>query len=108
MYHNADTAEEARAEFDRVFAERQLPTEIPHLTLSLKDLPRGTIGTVELVLAARFADSKAEARRLIRQGAVSINDEVVTDEMAQLEVATGDILRVGKRRFARIIISDEQ
>ncbi len=108
MYHDADAAEEARAEFDQVFAERQLPTEIPHLTLSLKDLPGRTIGTVELVLAAGFADSKGEARRLIRQGAVSINDEVVSDEMAQLEVATGDILRVGKRRFARIIISDEE
>ncbi len=108
MYHNADAAEEARAEFDRVFARRQLPTEIPHLTLSPKDLPGGTIGTVELVLAAGFAESKGEARRLIRQGAVSINDEVVSDEMAQLEVATGDILRVGKRRFARIILSDEE
>ncbi len=108
MYHNADAAEEARAEFDRVFAGRQLPTEIPHLTLSPKDLPGGTIGTVELVLAAGFAESKGEARRLIRQGAVSINDEVVSDEMAQLEVATGDILRVGKRRFARIILSDEE
>ena len=108
MYHSPEAAEQARAEFDRVFAGRQLPTEIPHLTLSLKDLPGGTIGTVELVLAAGFAESKAEARRLIRQKAVSINDEIVTDEMAQLEVKTGDILRVGKRRFARIIISDEE
>jgi len=108
MYHDADAAEEARAEFDRVFAERKLPSEMPDLRLATEDLADGKMWVVELVVTTGLADSNGEARRLIRQGAVSINDEAVTDEMAQVQVATGDIVRVGKRRFARIIISDEE
>ena len=106
IYHSAQAAQQARAEFDRVFTERQLPTEMPDLRLAAEDLADGKIWLVKLIVTAGFAESKGEARRLIRQKAVSINDEVVTDETAQIAPRTGDILHVGKRRFAKIIVNE--
>ena len=105
MYHSPEAAPLSREEFDRVFAEGKLPSEIPELPLSPAALSDGKIWIVQLVVQAGFADSNAHARRFIRQKAVSINDEPVTDEMGQVKVATGDVLRVGKRRFAKIMFT---
>ncbi len=102
MYHSQDAATHASKEFDRVFAAGEQPSEMPELPVSAG--ARESVSIVDLVLDAEFAASRAEARRLVRQKAVSINDEVITDEMAEVEVASGDVLRVGKRRFARIQI----
>ncbi len=102
MYHSPDAAINAREEFDRVFAAGEQPSEMPELPVSAG--ARESVSIVDLVLDAEFAASRAEARRLVRQKAVSINDEVITDEMAEVEVTSGDVLRVGKRRFARIQI----
>ncbi len=102
LYHSQDAATNARQEFDRVFSAGQQPSVMPGLPVSAS--VRESISIVDLVLDAEFAASKSEARRLVRQNAVSINDEVVTDEMAEVAVASGDVLRVGRRRFARIQI----
>ncbi|MCK4322986.1 MAG: tyrosine--tRNA ligase, partial [Armatimonadetes bacterium] len=102
MYHSQDAATNARQEFDRVFSAGQQPSVMPDLPVSAG--ARESVSIVDLVLDAEFAASRSEARRLVRQNAVSINDEVITDEMAEVEVASGDVLRVGKRRFARIQI----
>jgi len=104
MYHSQEAAANAREEFDRVFAAGQQPSEMPDLPVSAD--ARESVSIVDLVLDAEFAASRSEARRLVRQNAVSINDEVITDEMAEVEVASGDVLRVGRRRFARIQIQE--
>ncbi|HDY64639.1 MAG TPA: tyrosine--tRNA ligase, partial [Phycisphaerae bacterium] len=64
----------------------------------------GPIGIVELITLAGFAKSNGEARRLIKQNAVSIDDEKITDIEAKVEPKNGAILRVGKRRFGRIAV----
>ncbi len=103
-YHGAVAARAAREEFDRVFARGERPSDMPELTIPATDLQEGHIWIIDLVMRAELAASKSEARRLIHQKGISINDEVITDEMAQVEVNTGDVLRVGRRRFARIEI----
>ncbi len=105
MYHSQDAATNAREEFDRVFGAGEQPSEMPELPVSANS--RESISIVGLVLDAEFAASRSEARRLVRQKAVSINDEVITDEMAEVEVSNGDVLRVGRRRFARIQIETQ-
>ncbi len=107
MYHSQDAATNAREEFDQVFSAGQPPSEMPDIVLDNADLEDGRIRIVDLIMLVRFAASRSEARRLVRQKAVSINDEVITDEMAEVEVANGDVLRVGRRRFARIQIQRE-
>ena len=99
-YHGPEAAEAAAAEFDRVFAEGQLPSDMPDLAVA-----GGSVSIVALVVSAGFAKSKSDARRLVRQNAVSIDGRKVTDVEAEVQPATGQVLRVGRRRFARIVVS---
>ena len=98
-YYGPEGADAAKAEFDRVFSERNAPSDMPEIAVS-----GWKIGIVDLVTSAGFAVSKGEARRLIRQNAVSIAGEKITDINAQVEVADGQVLKVGKRRFAKITV----
>jgi len=98
-YHGAEAAQAASDEFDRVFARGSTPTDMPEVKI-----PAGAINIVDLIMTARFASSKSEARRLISQNAVSLNDEKVTAADAAVTPAEGAVLRVGKRRFGRISI----
>ena len=98
-YHTPDAADAAAAEFDRVFAQKDTPTDMPELRVG-----GGTIGAVELITSAGFASTNSEARRLIKQNAVRLDGEKVTDIHAELDVSTGQVLKVGKRRFGRIVV----
>jgi tyrosyl-tRNA synthetase len=103
-YHSQEAAEQAAAEFNRVFAERQLPSDMPEVVIPSELFTDGRIDPVRLVRHCGFASTNGEARRLIDQGGVRINDAVVGDIAAPVLVADGNILRVGKRRFARLRI----
>ena len=106
-YHSEEAASEAEAEFERVFAERQLPADMPEVAVS-PDLAGGPeIDPIKLIRHCGFADSNSQARRLVEQGGVSINGETITDPMAATKIADGDVLRVGKRRFARLRLQGE-
>jgi len=96
-YHGAEAADAAAAEFDRVFSARQNPSEMPQI-----EVPAGRIGIVDLVVKAGFAPSRSMARRLVVQNAVSVDGEKITDTDASVEPASGQVLRVGKRRFGII------
>ena len=63
----------------------------------------GTRRVVELIAAAGLAKSKSEARRLVAQNAVSLDDRRVPDVDAEVDLRTGQVLRVGKRRFGRVV-----
>jgi tyrosyl-tRNA synthetase len=96
LYHSAEAAEAAEAEFERVFAARELPSEMPEVTL-----PADSIDAIALLRLCRFASSNSEARRLIEQGGVTVNG-VVVESPTPITLRDGDVLRVGKRRFARL------
>ena len=104
-YHDAAAAQAAEAEFDRIFAQKQVPTDMPEVVVSAAEMSAGGIGIVALVVLAGHAESNGEARRLLRQGAVTINGERVADENAQIIVNEGDVLQVGKRKFARVTLA---
>ncbi len=101
-YHGEAAARAAEAEFERVFAARELPDEIPDVTLSRDDLAQGRIRLVRLLVGLGLAESNGEARRLIGQGGVSIDGTRVHDVDAEVPVHDGLIVRVGRRRFARV------
>jgi tyrosyl-tRNA synthetase len=96
-FHDAAAADAAAAEFDRVFSARQAPTDMPAVKV-----PAGAMSVVDLVMAAGFAASKSEARRLLTQGAVSLDDRKLADIDEAVTPADGAVLKVGKRRFGRI------
>ena len=101
-YYDDERADRAAAEFRRIYTERKLPSEIPEVAIPVAELEDGSLWIVRLVALAEFAKSNSEARRLVRQGAVSIDDEKVKDMDARVTVSGGEVLRVGKRRFARL------
>ena len=97
----ADEAKAASEEFTRIFAQKELPDEIPEVVV-----PAQEIGLLNLMVDAGLAKTNGEARRLIKQGAVKINDEKVCDERAQIMPEEGMIIRSGKRGFAKITINE--
>ena len=104
-YHNEETAERAAIEFDRIFKERKLPDDISEIQLSSEDTDENhKLWLVKLLVLSGFSSSNGEARRLITQGGVSIDDKTITDPSLEVEIKTGMILKVGKRRFAKIIL----
>ncbi|MGI6566925.1 MAG: tyrosine--tRNA ligase [Firmicutes bacterium] len=101
-FHSAAAAQEAEAEFDRVFKENQIPDDIPEVLLTQEDLEDGRIWLVRLLVKAGLVKSNGEGRRSIQQGGVRINGEVVDDVDLDWEAEPGAVIQIGKRRFARV------
>ncbi|MBM3499340.1 MAG: tyrosine--tRNA ligase, partial [Armatimonadetes bacterium] len=82
-----------------------LPSELPEVLIPRDLMDDGRIEPVKLVRCCGFAGSNGEARRLIEQGGVRVNDVVIADFAQATPVADGDVLRVGKRRFAQLRVA---
>ncbi len=104
QYHGEDAARLAEEEFDRVFSRGELPDDMPEIHLTQGDLADGVISVVALMTRAGFAASNSEARRLIEQGGVRVDDRRVADAAEGIAPEDGMILKVGKRRFARVLV----
>ncbi len=105
-YWGPEEAERASKEFDRVFKEHKLPDEMPEILLPSNELKNGKIWIVKLLVAGDFAKSNGEARRLVTQGGVSIDDKTFKNADAEVDITHGMVIKVGKRRFARIGVGD--
>lgn len=101
-YHDEEAAVEARQEFESVFSKGNLPEDIPVIEIAEFDLEDGELWIVKLVAATGLVDSNSQARRMIKQGAVTIDDEKYEKINLDLEVKDGMIIQIGKRRFAKI------
>ncbi len=100
MYYDAETAQKAEEEFDRIFVEKSIPDEVQELQLKSGN---GISNISTLMVTSKLASSKSDARRLIEQGGVSIDGEKVTDFNAPLPSKPEFVLKVGKRRFLRVV-----
>lgn len=98
QFHGADAARDAEAEFVKVFQQREMPTDLPTFTLA-QPMP-----LLDVMIAAQLAPSRSEARRLIQQGGVSLDDAKIEQVDAVLQPRAG-ILRVGRRRFLKLIVA---
>ncbi|MCH8148368.1 MAG: tyrosine--tRNA ligase [Planctomycetes bacterium] len=107
QYHSREAADAAASEFQRVHGGTGggLPDVIPELSIPTDKLDGGRIAIVDLVRLCGFADSKSDARRLIKERGFRINQQVVEDMTATIDVKHGDVLQRGKRRFVRLSIS---
>jgi tyrosyl-tRNA synthetase len=92
-FHSVAAAAEAKAEFDRVHAKSELPSDMPEYELD------GPIWIAKALQECGLEASTSQARRDLKQGAVKIDQQKVDDEQLQLE-AGEYILQVGKRKFA--------
>lgn len=104
-FWDAASAQEASDEFKRVFSNNELPEDIPECVLKASDLDGGGMGLLTLMVQAGHAGSNGEARRLVQQGGVHLDDEKQSDPRAVVKIETGMILRTGKRKFARLVLA---
>lgn len=104
MFHGAEAAGEAEENFKRVFQQRALPTDIPEVSISADLLEEGKIWIAKLLVELGLTPSTGEARRMVQQGGVKVNEEKVEDLQAQISVENGMIVQVGKRKFAKILL----
>lgn len=102
LYYDAAAADQAEAEFKQIFRSRDVPDDMPDVVVAEDALEDGALTITALVALTGFASSNRECRQLVEQGAVSIGGERVSDPSARITPCEGAVLKVGKRRFARI------
>ena len=99
IYYDKKTGEKARQEFIKVFSKNKEPENIPEFRID-----RGEkIWLVELLEKAGFVESRGEARRLIKNGALKIDGKKVTDFTLNISFDKDTVIRLGKLRFVKII-----
>lgn len=102
-FHTVQAAQEAREGFDRRFSRGQLPDDIPERDVAV--LPDGAIGLAHLLKAAELVASTSEAMRMVKQGAVRVDEVRESNANRQFEPGQSVLLQVGKRRIARVALS---
>jgi tyrosyl-tRNA synthetase len=104
LYHGAEAAQAADDEFERVHKEHQVPDDMPEIAVPAEICDAsGNARVTALLVAAKFAPSSGEAKRLILQGGVSVDSRKITDAAETIAVQTGQIIKVGRNRFVRLI-----
>ncbi len=102
MYHGEVEAGDAESHFVTVFQQRALPEEIESYEIPSDELENGAIRLVKLLVLSGLQTSGAEARRTIQGGGVKVNEEKVSDPNISINVHSGDVIQVGKRKFIKI------
>lgn len=100
LYHSAEDAIMAEEEFDKIFIRKELPDDIPEY---IWEDSSDELSITELISKVNFAPSKSEARRLVQQGGVTLNNIKISDPMMIIKIEKDNILKVGKRKFLKII-----
>ncbi|MCH7573505.1 MAG: tyrosine--tRNA ligase [Candidatus Marinimicrobia bacterium] len=98
IYHGAPAAASAEQAFDRLFIDKGLPDDMPEYTPG-----DGEILLVQVLHDCGLTQSNSEGRRLIAQGGVKWDDELVTDTNLLVKRGDAGILKVGKRRFLKLV-----
>lgn len=99
LYHSTEEAKKVREEFVRVFSDGELPRDLPTIVIK-----KTKVALVALLVEAKLAPSKSEARRLVGGGAVEVDGVVKSDPDEIIDLKKPLVLRVGKKRFARIVL----
>lgn len=99
IYHGEKKAKVAEAHFIKTVQKKEVPEEIEEMKLEA-----GNWKLVDLLVETKLASSKSEARRLIKQGGVKVDNEVIKDINKEIEISsTGNLIQKGKRQFIRVI-----
>lgn len=99
-WHGADAAAAAADGFARVFSQREQPEEMPEVAVAIDD-GSATVALGDLLTRGGVAESKSEVKRLMAGGSIQLDGERVST--AEVTVAPGSVLKVGKRRWLRVV-----
>ena len=94
LYYDSDSALKAEDHFDEVIVNKSIPDDIPEFQIEHKT------SLVDAVFLSKVVASKSEVRRLVKQGAVSVDGKKIDD--ASFSLRSGQVIKIGKRRFLKI------
>lgn len=97
FFHSEEMAKAAEHEFERVFARKDVPADVPEFLCETSP-----VWIVKLLTDSGLCQSSGEARRMIKQNAVTVNDRKITDIDEKLEIDDDLLIKVGKRRFLKV------
>ena len=96
LYHGSKAAQKATREFEKVFTNKEKPTDISEMKVKSQNI-------LDILVETKMAPSKSEARRLVQQGGVKLNDQIIKEWDTKIDVEDGQILQAGKRKFIKLI-----
>lgn len=97
QFYGKEAAEAAAAEFDKVFAQNQLPDQMPEVALS-----SAPIAAAKLLVQCHLVQTGGEAKRVIKQGGLRIDNVKIDDPNREVNPQEGMVVQVGKRKFAKL------
>ncbi|MSR46542.1 MAG: tyrosine--tRNA ligase [Planctomycetes bacterium] len=100
--HGAPAGSDARARFDKLFRDKEVPDDVERHLLPAAETPDGRLWIVDLLCRLKFAASRGEARRLIQGHGVKLDGAVVVDDKLEVDLGREVLVQAGKRRFARV------
>ncbi|MCX8054616.1 MAG: tyrosine--tRNA ligase [Ignavibacteria bacterium] len=100
LYHSKQAAEAAFEEFERIFKNKELPDEIEEMQV---EADNAEMGLMDLLVATGLAPSKKEAKRLIEQGGVLVDQNKIDDPFQKIQLNNKRLVKVGKRKFLYVV-----
>ncbi|MCI5138277.1 MAG: tyrosine--tRNA ligase, partial [Candidatus Electrothrix sp. AR1] len=100
-----DAADAAEKNFEQIFKRHELPDEIPEKNIIAEG---ETIWLPKLLHEAGMVQSTSDGRRMVKQNAVSVNGDKVADVNAEISTESEVLLKVGKRRFCKVLFSPDE
>ena len=94
LYYDSDSALKAEDHFDEVIVNKSIPDDIPEFQIESET------SLVDAVFLSKVVASKSEVRRLVKQGAVSVDGKKI--DVANFSLRSGQVIKIGKRRFLKI------
>jgi tyrosyl-tRNA synthetase len=104
LVHGEEEAEKAKAAAKALFGGSGSDENMPVAEISSADLTDGAIGLLNLLVKAELAPSVSEARRLVQQGGITVDDVKMADPKAMITIGEGVIVRKGKKAFKKCIV----
>ena len=98
IYHDEEAAQKAESDFDALFIKKDIPDDIPEYALS------STETLVSIMVDNNLVSSNGDAKRMIKQGAVKLDNEKISDMSLEISPGSEKVLKVGKRKFLRITV----
>lgn len=98
-YYSKDDAKKAAESFHKLVIKKDIPDDIPEYKCSSEKVLLS-----EILKDANIVSSKGEAKRLIKQGGISINKKKVTEFLNEISIQDGDVVKIGKRKFLKLVL----
>ncbi|MCP4454638.1 MAG: tyrosine--tRNA ligase, partial [Planctomycetes bacterium] len=99
QFYDQDAAQAAADHFDKVFKQKEIPDDMPVVTLVSDPMMAS-----KLLVACELVASGGEGKRMVKQGGVSVNGPKIKDPNQEITPEDGMVVQVGKRRFARVAV----